>query len=247
MTRQDEEKNAETHAGSAQAARSGRKAKNIIWGLFVMAEPVDVELYEALLDEPLEMPKTPLVCVYFFKVPLPGMYYPEASVGLRCGYQGEEAWHIVDLCVDQFLPWIGNYFLEGTWNRKFRAKELSMEQSGGKWRMKALQRDGNIWVNMEFTPQQIEQPLKPWQEDFLHRQKYIPNHHSKDNPLWSLKMEKRGRRVNRLDLDLLFPPVCEYKPGLVKVTSQSNHTWTRLLPTVLETPGLLINESHAKI
>lgn len=216
-----------------------KKRTKYLSGIFAIVEPADLTLYESMLDKThIQMTETPLVCLYFVNVPLRPVYYQEIAIGLRRKANGQEGWHLVDLCVDKFLPWYGMRWLEGSKGRKFLGSYVTLETSGDGFEGKAIERNGNIFINMNFSPQENFTELKPWQEDYLFRQKYLPSHHHKENPLIGLKHLKKGRKARPLSLDSLWPPNCKYIRGMVQVTSASNHSWTRLVPTGTTVPAL---------
>lgn len=209
-------------------------------GIYALAEPDDLLLYEAMLDYPLEMPETPLVRILFANIPLPLIYYPEAQIALRCTLNGEEGWHVIDLCVDQFLPWIGNRFLEGT-TRKFMARQLTLTQTESGHEGKAVEKTGNIFIKATFSNRNAYENLSCWEEEFLFRQAYIPCAHNKSNPLLALKRTRKKVQSLVIPTDFLMPINPVIQTGEVHISSASHHSWTRLIPTGSVVKGVYLS------
>ena len=192
-----------------------------------------------MLDYPLEMPETPLVQIMFANVPLPLMYYQEAQVSIRCVLDGQEGWHVIDMCVDQFLPWFGNRILERT-SRKFMAKKLTLTRTSEGYDGKAIEKTGNIFMHMSFTAKDLLEKLPQWEDDYLNKHRYLPSTLNKENPLLTLKQSRGKRKKLVIPTGFLMPKDPNITIGEIVVSSASNHSWTRLIPTGTTIRGLYI-------
>ncbi len=200
-----------------------------LWGLFVIFEPADLVLYESLLQDPLGIPEQPLVGIYFINVPLPPIYYYEATVVVRAINldDGIEAWSPVGLCVDEYVPWLGNVGLTGYWMKEL-ADDLSIDPTSVGWKAEAILEDGRTWISLDFKRQDPPEDLKDWEKRFLIDNQMMLHGHL----VGVVKNNMIGDRVTlSLDLDPYFPNrMVVDDEGIVKIKTASHHAWTRLLP-----------------
>lgn len=232
------------------------------YGLVALLEPADLDLYESLIHDPLQMPDQPQACFYFLNVTLPSVIYLEGAVTIRVRMEGREGWHLLDLCVDRFLPWIGNYFLTGYW-KKFLADKLVSEPSGDGWVTRAIEKDDRMWLHMQFTPGDMAgMNLGEWQREALRsgedywKEPLIgfrkATRLSKLLHKLSLKLDKdfeksselhetgQERDVYILDTNFTRPSRYSSRAGKVRIRTESNRTWTRLVPPGVEAPGMFV-------
>ena len=232
------------------------------YGLVAFLEPADLALYESLIHQPLQMPEQPQVCFYFLNVTLPSVIYLEGAVTIRVRMEGREGWHLLDLCVDRFLPWIGNYFLSGYW-KKFLADRLVSEPSGDGWVTRAIKKEDRMWLHMQFTPRDVAgMNLGEWQRGALQSSENYWNEPligfrkaSRMSKIFydlslklnrdfekSLEIHETGqeRDVYILDTSFTRPPRYYSRTGKVWICTESSRTWTRLVPPGVDTPGMFV-------
>jgi len=232
------------------------------YGLVAFLKPADLDLYESFIHRPIEMPDQPQVCFYFLNVTLPSVIYLEGAVTIRVRMEGREGWHLLDLCVDRFLPWIGNYFLTGYW-KKFLADKLISEPSGDGWVTRAIEKDDRIWLHMQFKPGDVsEMNLNEWQRGALQSSERYwkepligfrkASRMSKALHKLSLKLDRgfeksselhktgQERDVYILDTTFTRPPRYSSRTGKVRIRTESSRTWTRLVPPGVEAPGMFV-------
>ena len=232
------------------------------YGLVAFLEPADLDLYHSLIQQPLRIPDHPQVCFYFLNVTLPSVIYLEGAVTIRVRMEGLEGWHLLDLCVDRFLPWIGNYFLTGYW-KKFLADKLISEPLGNGWVTRAIEKDDRMWLNMQFAPADVsEMNLDDWQteavqssEDYWKEPLIGFRKASRMSKLFyrlSLKLDKgfekscelhetgQERDVFILDTNFTRPFRYSSLTGKVRICTESSRTWTRLVPPGVEAPGTFV-------
>jgi len=239
-----------------------RVKKEDTYGLVAFVEPDVLKLYESLILPPLQMPAHPQVCFYFLNVTLPTIIYLEGAITIRVSIEGREGWHLLDLCVDKFLPWIGNYFLTGYW-KKFLADKLISKPWEDGWVTRAIEKDDRIWLNMQFTPGDLSgMELTDWQRAVLQ-----DNERYWNEPLIGFRRAGRSfkalsnlffrldrgfensceiretgqeRDVYILDTNFTRPPKYAGQPGMIRIGTESSRTWTRLVPSGVETPGMFV-------
>ena len=232
------------------------------YGLVAFLEPADLDLYESLVHQPLQLPDQPQVCFYFLNVTLPAVIYLEGAVTIRVRMEGREGWHLLDLCVDRFLPWIGNYFLTGYW-KKFLADKLTSQPLGDGWVTRAVEKDDRIWLNMQFTPGDVAgMSLGEWQREALQNSERYwkepligfrkASRMSKLFHMLTLKLNRdsetsleihetgQERDVYILDTNFTRPPRYSSLTGKVRICTESSRTWTRLVPPGVEAPGMFV-------
>jgi hypothetical protein len=218
-----------------------RVHKKALHGIVTRFEPTDMDLYASLVESPLEMPEHPELILYFVNVTLPQVKYLEASVGIRVKHEGREGWNILDLCVDRFLPWIGNYFLTGWWNRKLLAKKLTLDRDGNDWTAKAILRNGRVFAHLTYKPMDVSEMkhLTPYQKETLEK-----GNDMRHDPLIGFARLKGRRQVQALELETIFPPKFSFQPGVVRIASERSQVWTRMLRPGAEVPGVFVKHTH---
>ncbi len=149
-------------------------------GIFVAAEPVDLELYRSMLPVQLSMPKEPMVAFYvgnfydLVPIPVPGSLEPilpyyEAKVFLRCVYNGNEGWHAVSAAVNNKAAMTGGRMIGFP---KFIPKSMTLTKTDSGW-IGDVRDDDKVYYHLELTRGGIdEQALAPWQREFLAGKKY---------------------------------------------------------------------------
>ena len=149
-------------------------------GIFVAAEPTDLQLYRNILPPKFEMPKVPMVAFYVgnfydvFPIPVPMSLdsikpYYEAKFFLRCVYMGNEGWHAASALVTD----------KGAMNAgrmvgfpKFIPKSMTLTKTDTGWIGDARD-DDKVYYHLELTKGGLDETaLKPWQKEFLAGNKY---------------------------------------------------------------------------
>ncbi len=147
-------------------------------GIFTVMEPYDINVYKEMLPKQFSMPPKPLVGVFFvdyydtepWHSQPPLNPYLEASVLIRCVYNGKEGWFPLTMPVSTKAACLGGWKLGFP---KYVANEMILSPVNDGWIGKAIfkeeDKDEEITtIQLEFTQAQIDTTdLPDWQADFL--------------------------------------------------------------------------------
>jgi hypothetical protein len=201
--------------------------------IITVVEPADLDLYRSLLPDhkDFSMPETPLVGVYVAYFPVAPVEFVESGITLRCKYKGEEGWTMLTNTVVRSERLI-YYAAKATGFPKFKADRISMMPSDDGWKGEII-RDGKKWLALSFNPQEISGPLAPWQEQFMRGERY-----KLDDPLFLLIPPLKGPYAYTFDLSSVAGDNRRIEKGMVRIETEFNEEWTRLVPAGTEVPGM---------
>ena len=145
------------------------------YGIFAMIEPASVKLYRELLPDRFGVPDQPMVGIYLvhfidtepWPITLTEFLYPyhEATILLRCEYEGEIGWHSVVMPVTTEAALIGGLRLGFP---KYVADEITLEPTDEGWHG-AVRHMNETRMSMSYRkslPVDLG-PLHPLQEAFV--------------------------------------------------------------------------------
>jgi hypothetical protein len=201
-------------------------------GIFTAVEPANLELYRSLLPQPLEMPARPLVVLfavdYVEVFPWPMTPYLEATVALRCTYNGEEGWHVKTMPVTKQVPNWGGRFLGFP---KYVADEITLQSSGQSWKGE-VKHAGRTKLTLEFGNEPMRE-LTPVENEFI-----VSGAAQLKEPLFLFVPPDKGPTLQKVNVQQTVDPHWTAKQGMVKITIDSNEPWAGLVPAGTVAPGL---------
>jgi acetoacetate decarboxylase len=201
-------------------------------GIFTVVEPANLELYRSLLPQPLEMPARPVVALfavdYVEVFPWPMTPYREATVALRCKYNGEEGWHVKTMPVTKQVPNWGGRFLGFP---KYVADEISLQSSGQNWEGE-VKHAGDTRLALEFTTENMRE-LTADEKEFMES-----GVSQLKEPLFLFVPPDNGPTLQKVMVQQTVEPQWKAKQGMVKITVGSKEPWAGLIPAGTIAPGL---------
>lgn len=201
-------------------------------GIFTMVEPVDLELYRALLPQSLEMPDQPLVSMfvvdYIEVYPWPMTRYQEGTVALRCKYKGQEGWHVKTMPVTK---WVADQGGRNLGFPKYVTKAISLNPDGNNWKGEVKDK-GQLKLSLEFSPV-ITRALEPQEELLMNAG---PGKALAD-PIFLFVPPDKGTVFQKVCLVNVIPPSWTAEPGMVRITIGPGEPWVGLIAPGTVSPG----------
>lgn len=208
-------------------------------GIFTMVEPVDLELYRELLPPQFSVPDQPMVGLYVvhftdtepWPITVTEYLFPyyEATVLLRCEYDGQTGWYSHVMPVSTEAAMIGGRRMGFP---KYVADAMLLESTEDGWYGAALHEGGNR-ISLRFTAMPVSElgALTALQEDFVNGRGDAANLRG---PIILLKPPAEGPEVNVLPCSP--PPLAERQAGSVRISL--SEPYDRLVPDGTVAPGL---------
>jgi hypothetical protein len=208
-------------------------------GIFAMVEPADPGLYRELLPQQFSMPEQPMVGLYVvhFADTEPWFVsateylspYFEATVLLRCEYEGRTGWHSHVMPVTTEAAMIGGRRLGFP---KYVADEILLEPTEDGWQGTAVH-EGQSRISLRFAEVPLGElgPLSPLEEEFANGRGDDANLRG---PVMLLIPPGEGPEVNVIPPSP--PPLAERRAGSVQVSL--SEPYDRLVPAGTVAVGL---------
>jgi len=207
-------------------------------GIFAMVEPADAELYRELLPEQFSVPDQPMVGLYVAHfadtepwpiTPTEFLFpYFEATVLLRCVYQGRIGWHSLVMPVSTEAAMIAGRRLGFP---KYVANEIFLKPTENGW-YGAVVHEGKERISLRFTSTSLSAlgALTPVQEEFVKGR----GDAELKGPIILLKPPGEGPEVNVLPSSP--PPLVARETGVVRISL--SEPYDGLVPDGTVAPGL---------
>jgi hypothetical protein len=208
-------------------------------GIFAMVEPADPGLYRELLPQQFSMPEQPMVGLYVVHFadtepwPMSATEYLfpyfEATVLLRCEYEGRIGWYSHVMPVSTEAAMIGG---RRSGFPKYVADEILLEPTEEGWRGTAVH-EGQNRISLRFAEVPLGElgPLSPLEEEFVNGRGDDANLRG---PIILLNPPGEGPDVNVLPCSP--PPLAERQAGSVQVSL--SEPYDRLVPAGTVAVGL---------
>jgi len=208
-------------------------------GIFTMVKPADLELYRELLPEQFGVPPQPMVGVYVvhfadtepWPMTLTKFLFPyfEATILLRCEYQGQIGWYSHVMPVSTEAAMIGGHRLGFP---KYVADEISLNPTEDGW-VGAAVHEGESRIELVFTEMPVADIEAPTslERDFING---LGDAANLVGPLILLIPPSQGPEVNVARCSP--PPLADRRAGLVQISL--SEPYDRLVPEGTAAPGL---------
>jgi hypothetical protein len=189
--------------------------------IFAIVEPADLGLYRELLPQQFSMPDQPMVGLYVadfvdtepWPITATELLFPyfEASVLLRCEYEGQVGWYSHVMPVSTEAAMIGGRRLGFP---KYIADEIRLGPTAEGWQG-AVVHEGQERLSLRFAEVPLDQlgPLSPLEEEFVSGSGDAANLRE---PIILLDPPGEGPGVNVLPVSP--PPLAERRAGSVQVS-----------------------------
>jgi len=207
--------------------------------IFAIVEPADLGLYRELLPLQFSMPDQPMVGLYVadfvdtepWPITATELLFPyfEASVLLRCEYQGQIGWYSHVMPVSTEAAMIGGRRLGFP---KYVADEIRLEPIAEGWQGSVVH-EGQERLSLRFAgvPLDALGPLSPLEEEFAGGRSDAANLRE---PIILLNPPGEGPEVNVLPVSP--PPLAERRAGSVQISL--GEPYHRLVPAGTVAVGL---------
>jgi hypothetical protein len=207
--------------------------------IFAIVEPADPGLYRELLPQQFSMPDQPMVGLYVadfvdtepWPITATEFLFPylEASVLLRCEYQGRIGWYSHVMPVSTEAAMIGGRRLGFP---KYVADEIRLEPTAEGWQGTVVHK-GRERISLRFAevPLDAHGPLSPLEEEFASGRGDAANLRE---PIILLNPPGEGPDVNVLPISP--PPLAERRAGSVRISL--SEPYDRLVPAGTMAVGL---------
>jgi len=207
-------------------------------GIFVIEEPDNLDIYEELLPEMLNMPKVPMVgmfCADYFDTerwPItPTKYlnpYLESALFITCEYDGKEGWYCPYMAVTTEAALIGGHRLGYP---KILADEILLEQNEHGWTgSTSLDDTEHLGLHFQMVPMDSLRNYSPTKMDFIH------GNEISDLVFTTILLKPPAEGPEVVMFSCSPPPLVERLPGLA--TIQLGGPLEGLIEPMTVTPAL---------
>ncbi len=200
-------------------------------GITCHFQPKDTALYRKLLPEQFDMPRQPVVTVFFADYlrvvgwPYKHYRYQEWATILKAAWRGEVAWYMLAITVTKWMANVGGRYLGFP---KY-ISDVTLSKRGDNWLGTGMNK-GVAEVSLEFCPG-VSRPLEDWERELVENESFF-----KGDGL-VLVPPGRGPRAQRIHLKHVVPPQWKAVPGMARLHTDPGQIWAGLAPEAGEFAG----------